>query len=152
MPSQTIKQYFLDYSQYHQTKGNEVSHIIGIPLIAFSLIGLLKYFISGPEWPLPGYYFGLAEVLWLAANTFYLSLNRKLGFIMAFISVSFLFLAPLLSLKAHLALQAIGWISQFIGHAHYEKKSPAFTKNLLHLLIGPLYILNLATKTVKLNR
>jgi len=33
----------------------------------------------------------------------------------------------------------VGWIFQFIGHA-YEGKSPAFLTNLLHLLVGPLWV------------
>ena len=38
-------------------------------------------------------------------------------------------------------LQAAGWVLQFIGHGVYEKRSPAFVRNLVHLLIGPLWIL-----------
>ena len=34
-----------------------------------------------------------------------------------------------------------GWALQFLGH-YYEGKKPAFLKNGLHLLIGPLWILN----------
>ena len=41
-----------------------------------------------------------------------------------------------------IALFIIGWIFQGIGHAVYEKRQPAFAQNLIHLLIGPLWILN----------
>jgi uncharacterized membrane protein YGL010W len=33
----------------------------------------------------------------------------------------------------------VGWVFQFVGHA-YEGKSPAFLTNLLHLLVGPLWV------------
>jgi uncharacterized membrane protein YGL010W len=33
----------------------------------------------------------------------------------------------------------VGWVFQFIGHA-YEGKAPAFLTNLLHLLVGPLWV------------
>jgi len=35
---------------------------------------------------------------------------------------------------------AIGaWAIQLAGHAVWEKRSPAFTRNLLQALVGPLY-------------
>ncbi|MDP9107285.1 MAG: DUF962 domain-containing protein, partial [Candidatus Eremiobacteraeota bacterium] len=34
---------------------------------------------------------------------------------------------------------AVGWVFQFVGHA-YEGKAPAFLTNLLHLLVGPLWV------------
>jgi uncharacterized membrane protein YGL010W len=37
-----------------------------------------------------------------------------------------------------------GWAVQFIGHAVYEKRSPAFLKNLLHLLVGPAWLVERA--------
>ena len=36
----------------------------------------------------------------------------------------------------------VGWILQGIGHAVFEKRSLAFAKNLVHLLIGPIFLLN----------
>ena len=39
-----------------------------------------------------------------------------------------------------LVLFALGWILQGVGHAFYEKKSPAFLRNVLHMLIGPLWV------------
>ncbi|MBW3671962.1 MAG: DUF962 domain-containing protein, partial [Acidobacteria bacterium] len=35
-----------------------------------------------------------------------------------------------------------GWVLQFVGHGMYEKSSPAFLRNLLHLLVGPIWIVN----------
>ena len=42
-------------------------------------------------------------------------------------------------------LFVVGWIFQFIGHYVYEKRAPAFYRNLAHLLVGPLWILAKAT-------
>jgi uncharacterized membrane protein YGL010W len=36
----------------------------------------------------------------------------------------------------------LGWIFQAVGHAVYEKNSPAFFRNLVHLLVGPAYLVN----------
>ena len=43
----------------------------------------------------------------------------------------------------------LGWIFQFIGHSVYEKKNPAFFRNFVHLLVGPLWILNDLIPVVK---
>jgi len=44
--------------------------------------------------------------------------------------------------RAGVAAFLTGWIFQAIGHAVYEKNRPAFFKNLLHLLVGPLFLAN----------
>ncbi len=41
-----------------------------------------------------------------------------------------------------LAAFALGWTFQAIGHAVFEKNRPAFLKNLVHLLVGPLFLVN----------
>ena len=46
----------------------------------------------------------------------------------------------------HRGLFVFGWVLQFVGHYVYEKRSPAFMKNLTHLLVGPLWILAKATR------
>lgn len=40
--------------------------------------------------------------------------------------------------KIALGLFVVGWILQFIGHA-YEGKPPAFFKNPVFLLVGPIW-------------
>ena len=40
-----------------------------------------------------------------------------------------------------LGLFVFGWILQGVGHAVYEKNSPAFFRNFVHLAIGQLWIL-----------
>jgi uncharacterized membrane protein YGL010W len=42
--------------------------------------------------------------------------------------------------KPALALFVVGWILQFIGHA-IEGNQPAFFRNPIYLLIGPLWLL-----------
>jgi len=41
-----------------------------------------------------------------------------------------------------LAAFVLGWVFQGIGHARYEKNRPAFLKNLAHLMVGPLFLVN----------
>jgi uncharacterized membrane protein YGL010W len=72
---------------------------------------------------------------------YYLTLDLPLA---AFMLAAYAILAALgrfLSPPSALALFVLGWILQGVGHYVYEKNSPAFFRNLVHLAIGQLWIL-----------
>ena len=48
-----------------------------------------------------------------------------------------------------LAMFVVGWILQFVGHA-IEGNQPAFFKNPVYLLVGPLWLLKRAAAVVGL--
>jgi uncharacterized membrane protein YGL010W len=50
-----------------------------------------------------------------------------------------------------LGLFVVGWIFQFIGHA-IEGNQPAFFKNPLYLLVGPLWLLRRVGGTLGLTK
>ncbi len=50
-----------------------------------------------------------------------------------------------------LALFVVGWALQFLGHA-IEGNQPAFFRNPLYLLIGPLWLLRRAAALVGIGR
>ena len=50
-----------------------------------------------------------------------------------------------------LALFVFGWILQFVGHA-IEGNQPAFMKNPIYLLIGPLWLLRRAASVIGLGK
>jgi uncharacterized membrane protein YGL010W len=136
---QTIENLFADYASYHQTRGNKNFHRVGIPMIMFSLIGLLtqvRLFDVGTT------NIDAAMVLIGLASAYYFIAEWRLGIAMIAISIAFYFLSALAGLWVNLALFILGWIFQFIGHKVYEHKNPAFFRNFVHLLIGPLWILN----------
>ena len=47
-----------------------------------------------------------------------------------------------------LALFVVGWVLQFVGHA-IEGNQPAFFRNPVYLLIGPLWLARRALKIVR---
>ena len=102
----------------------------------FSLFALLR-----PLSLLP--FLSAAELLILLSFAYYLTLDFRLAIGMLLVS-SALDLAAwkIADLRIGLIALVVGWIFQGIGHAVYEKRSPAFTRNLVHLLIGPLFLLN----------
>lgn len=129
---------FDDYAAYHRTAGNKWFHRLGIPLIMLSLIGMLARVEIVAIHSLR---IDLAVVLIVASSVYYLMLDWKLGLGMLGVSVVFYFIGAALPMSINVILFILGWIFQFIGHTVYEKKQPAFMRNLVHLLVGPLWIL-----------
>jgi uncharacterized membrane protein YGL010W len=120
-----------DYGQYHRDRRNRLCHAIGIPLIVLCVV----------RWTQPA---GSAIPLAAAVLPLYVYWDAALGLAMAAAMAGMAALAPLLPAWAFPALFSAGWIFQFVGH-RYEGRSPAFTKNALHLLVGPLWVLRETT-------
>lgn len=126
--------YFDDYGAYHRDPRNRLCHEIGIPLIVWSLFALLELVRIGPT--------DLAAIVAILVVAFYVRLSATLSL------AALIAFAALYVVGAHtpwpLALIAFaaGWVFQLVGHA-FEGRKPAFTTNLVHLLVGPLWILYL---------
>lgn len=140
-----IDSLFADYASYHRTPGNKTFHRLGIPMIMLSLIGLLTFV----GWTVGGTRVDLAMVLIAASTLYYLSVEWRLAIPMLIVSIGMYFLGRAMPLWLNGALFVLGWIFQFIGHSVYEKKQPAFFRNFVHLLVGPLWILNDVVPVVK---
>ena len=142
-------QTFLDeYGESHKNKINKTIHWIFVPLIMFSIFGML-WQVQVPVETVPSWV-NLATVSMLVVLGFYLRLSRPLFF--GFIVVATLiilgnyYLAEALASKwLHLAVSAgiffVSWVFQFIGH-EIEGKKPSFIKDLQFLLIGPAWLLH----------
>ncbi len=143
---QDINALFADYAAYHQTAGNKFFHRVGIPMIMFSLIGMLT---QVPLLDVATVKIDLAMILIAAATAYYFVIEWRLAIAMVAVSIAFYFLGATLPLWINATLFVLGWIFQFIGHKVYEHKNPAFFRNFVHLLIGPLWILNDVVPVVK---
>jgi uncharacterized membrane protein YGL010W len=132
-----------EYEGYHRTLGNEVCHYVGIPSIiagAATLLGLVHLVRVGD------FTLSLAEVVAGAIGLFYLVSARLLGFFTTALLAALVAVGRALPLWAGLSIFIAGWVFQFVGHAAFEHRSPAFAKNLLHLLVGPAWIVERALK------
>jgi uncharacterized membrane protein YGL010W len=136
---QDIRAAFADYASFHQTKGNKWFHRLGIPLIMLTALGMLAR-VRLAE--VGGFRLDAAAVLIAVAVIYYLTLEWRLGIAMLIVSIAFYFVGAWLPMWLNVSLFILGWIFQFIGHSVYEHKQPAFVRNAVHLLIGPLWILN----------
>jgi uncharacterized membrane protein YGL010W len=136
---------FADYAAYHRTPGNKVFHRLGIPMIMLTLIGMLTY----AGWTVAGTRIDLAMVLIALSTAYYLTVEWRLAILMLIVSIAMYFAGAAMSFWLNFAIFVLGWIFQFIGHSVYEKKQPAFFRNFVHLLVGPLWILNDLVPVVK---
>jgi uncharacterized membrane protein YGL010W len=136
--SPVLQAHFSDYSSFHRTPGNQACHYVGIPLIVFSLLALLA---RVPLFQAGAFTVTAAELVLLGATAYYLTLDVVLAVLMLAASVVLAAAGRATPPLAAAALFVVGWVFQFIGHYVYEKKSPAFFRNLAHLMVGPLWIL-----------
>lgn len=124
-----------DYGSYHRTRGNLACHAVGVTLIVFGITSLLGTVRFGPV--------TAAEILIVAVVGFYATLDIPLAaaMLVAFAAVDF-GARSIDDWRVGLGAFVVGWIFQAIGHAAFEKNRPAFFKNLAHLLVGPLFLVN----------
>ncbi len=119
------------YEKNHQNPINEAIHIIAIPLIMFSILGVTAAFEIFLEYILGGI------VLF-----YYLKLSKIAALLMLVWLLIYLGLVALLRpyiIEVSLFLFVLGWILQFLGH-FIEGKRPSFFEDLRYFLIGPLFV------------
>lgn len=147
-----------EYGQSHQNVFNKIMHWICVPLIVYSVVGL---FWSIPATPLVSLfpytdttYLNWALVAVLFTLFYYFTLSQPLFFGMAAVLTGFLLLTNMVeqmqiapTWKISLGIFLIAWVGQFIGHK-VEGKKPSFLKDLLFLLIGPIWLLSFIFKKV----
>ena len=132
----SIETYFEEYSEFHKNPTNQTMHVIGIPLIMFSLLGLLRHM----SYPVGNFVVDAGLVLWIFATLWYLKLHVKLALFFSPVAFGMYFLSAFTPLSYLWSIFILGWVVQLWGHKHFEKNSPAFLQNLEHVLIGPLWI------------
>lgn len=138
MSAKAIDRLWSDYQEHHQTAGNRACHMVGIPLIMIGLLGLLSIkVLTLGGWAIPA-----SVLLVMVIGAIDIWLDARLGLLMLVIALAICYAVRLLPWEVSLAIFLIGWVFQFIGHGAYEKRSPAFYRNLAHLMVGPLWVLN----------
>jgi uncharacterized membrane protein YGL010W len=145
----TAKEYFDEYALSHQNKTNQTIHYICVPLIFFSIIGLLMSIpnvilenilnLSNPlleNW---------AVVVSLIISIFYIRLGFWYAMEMLFVILvciigNFWLSNQVNLLYTSIIIFVVAWIGQFYGHK-IEGAKPSFLKDLEFLLIGPLWVI-----------
>ena len=130
----TIDTLLAQYSESHLNPTNEVIHFICVPVIVFTLLGLL--------WSLHP----LVALAFAAASmVYYFRLSRPFAVGMLLMAAAMLAILAALPqstvLPLSIAVFLLAWIGQFIGHK-IEGKKTSFFDDVRFLLIGPLFVLS----------
>lgn len=128
-----VDQLLAHYGESHRNPRNERIHFVAIPLIMFSLLGLLY-----AAHPWAAYAFVLASLVYYARLSMVFLLS------MAVLSAIGLVLVRALGdvvLPVSIAVFVVAWIAQFVGHK-IEGKKPSFFEDLQYLWVGPLFVLS----------
>ncbi|MDX1518490.1 MAG: Mpo1-like protein [Gammaproteobacteria bacterium] len=150
----TISEWLDEYGESHRHPVNKLVHWICVPLIVFSLLGLIW------SLPLPEYRAGvitlnLCVLFMLASLVYYLVLSWRLAIGMLVCVTLVYFLLFWLDSNVnrpwliYIAVFVVAWIGQFAGH-EIEGKRPAFFRDIQFLLIGPLWLLSAVYRKLNL--
>jgi len=141
-PSSDIHTLLDIYSESHRNPTNELIHFVCVPVIVFSLLGILWAIhplaalaaVAGAMW----YYFQLSK-------PFALGMLAMAGIMLALLAA----MPPYAVLPMSIAIFVVAWIGQFVGHK-IEGKKPSFFDDLRFLLIGPLFVLGFLYRRLNL--
>jgi uncharacterized membrane protein YGL010W len=144
-----------EYGESHQNATNKSIHWICVPLIFFSIVGLIASIPStslqsvlGESSPFANW----AAVALLLITVYYLSLSFTLALGMFIFGFTCLLVANIIS-QLHFAplwlvcliIFVLAWTGQFYGHK-VEGKKPSFLKDIQFLLIGPAWLMHFVYK------
>lgn len=148
-----IDQLLNEYGESHQNQTNKTIHWICVPLIFFSVIGLLASLPAGMVETIMGDrpYANWVTVFTILAIAYYVTLSIPLTIGMMLFAALCLMIAgkiegtatPLWAVS--LFIFVVAWIGQFYGHK-VEGKKPSFFKDLQFLLIGPAWLMHFVYK------
>ncbi|WP_445710155.1 Mpo1 family 2-hydroxy fatty acid dioxygenase [Flavobacterium sp.] len=145
----TLREWFDEYSVSHQNMTNKKIHYVCVPLIFFSVVGMIMSIPSKLLIPLEKIHPILGNWAFIAmilVSLFYFKLSFSMGikmFVFTFICLVVNYWLALLVpvFWFSLSVFVIGWIGQFYGHK-IEGEKPSFLKDLQFLLIGPAWVIH----------
>jgi uncharacterized membrane protein YGL010W len=122
------------YGESHQNPTNEAIHLVAIPAIMLSIVGLL---FSLHAW---------VAYAFVAASLVYYAALRSPAFLVAMLVGTALLLVVVhgmgdLVLPISAAIFVVAWIFQFIGHK-IEGRKPSFFEDIQYPWVGPLFVLS----------
>lgn len=131
----SLDSYLAEYKESHENLINIKIHFVCVPLIMWSLLGFLHTFSIAE--------FRLSYFVVLGGMAYYLSFKNLRVFtsmlaVTVFMLATFTVITDLRGVS--LVVFVLAWLGQFYGHK-VEGKKPSFFKDLIFLLIGPVWII-----------
>ncbi len=150
-----IDQLLAEYGESHQNATNKAIHWICVPLIFFSVVGMVASIPSGlvQEFLSDNPYANWATVALIVMIAYYVALSIPLAVGMMLFSAFCLYLTRVVTAQGLtlwitcLVVFVLAWIGQFYGHK-VEGKKPSFLKDLQFLLIGPAWLMHFIFKKI----
>lgn len=140
-----------EYGESHQDETNKIIHWICVPLIFFSVVGLIASIPAEGVQRFLGQgnpYANWAAVVLILVLIYYVSLSIPLSIGMLLFGLLCLYLARLITQSGlaplwlvSIVVFGVAWVGQFYGHK-VEGKKPSFFKDVQFLLIGPAWLLH----------
>lgn len=132
------------YARYHRDPRNCLTHYLGIPMLFLAAILPLQ----ASRVALGSFHLPLAIVLVAPAVIGWMTLDLGVGATLLLLLCPLFATAelivdaggPLLIWSTAAMLFLAGWSFQFLGHAVFERRRPAFVDDLSQTLIGPMFI------------
>ena len=143
----TIESLLDEYGESHRDPTNKLVHWICVPIIFFSVVGLLYSIKLGGLMLTPTLPLNVAIITLLLLLIYYLRLSPTLAAGMAIFTLLCWFFCQQIEnsgavlWQVSIALFVLAWIGQFWGHK-VEGKRPSFLKDLQFLLIGPAWLMS----------
>ncbi|MCG6168110.1 DUF962 domain-containing protein [Leptospira sp. FAT2] len=159
----SVETWFNEYAESHRNPINKNIHWVCVPLIYFTVIGLL-WSIPVPSFFQSVPYLNFATLALVFALAFYVRLSVTLALGMFFLSSFMIYLIVILQrtvlpimfgtyaygiLELSITIFVLAWIGQFIGHK-IEGKKPSFFKDLQFLMIGPIWLLGFVYQKLRI--
>ncbi|HUY84092.1 MAG TPA: DUF962 domain-containing protein [Steroidobacteraceae bacterium] len=139
-----VDQWLTEYGESHRHPTNKRLHWICVPVIVWCVIALLWSVPTGGRWHA---FLNFGVLAAAAALAYYALLSAPLALGALPILLAMIASLPIIEHSrlapvwhAAVVLFVLAWIGQFIGHK-IEGKRPSFLKDILFLLIGPLWLL-----------
>ena len=140
----SLEQWLEEYGESHQNPTNKKIHVLAVPAIMLSIVGLL-WCIPTP-WDSTAIYTKPAGAILALISLYYIVLSLKVFVGMLLFIMGSLALCHKLEsigtpiLEVSVVLFVVAWIFQFIGHK-IEGKKPSFFQDIQFLFIGPAWVM-----------
>ena len=146
----TINDWLNEYGESHKNETNKLIHWICVPVIFFSILGML-YAVKLPFY-MGDYQLNVGLIISVVALLYYFSLSASLSVGMFLYLLVCMLLANLIESSGIMPLWlfsiiifVLAWVGQFYGHK-IEGKKPSFLKDLQFLMIGPAWLMSFIYK------
>jgi len=136
-----LERLFGEYHAYHRDPVNVAIHKVAVPAILFHIVAMLDW-LSLPV-RVAGVPLGLGLVAAVAVGAWYLFVCPRYAAVLVPFAIGCAVVGRMVPRPVVVGVAAVAWTAQFVGHASFERRAPAFTDNLVQLLVGPAYVVAL---------